>query len=59
MKKQHWHHAARALLCLALLLCMIGSSVPVAQAKVTQAEIDALKEKLDDIYSRWKGEQPE
>ena len=54
MKKQHWHHAARALLCLALLLCMIGSSVPVAQAKVTQAEIDALKGDASDLKSQLK-----
>ena len=54
MKKERWLHAARGILCLALMLCMIGSSVPVAQAKVTQAEIDSLKGDAKDLQSEMK-----
>ena len=54
MKRERWLHAARGILCLALMLCMIGSSVPVAQAKVTQAEIDSLKGDAKDLQSEMK-----
>ena len=56
MKKHNRLPILRGLLCLALILCVVGGGgvTPEAQAKVTQAEIDALKGDANSLQSQMK-----